>query len=110
MRTKSLSTETLRSRQLGSVLFSMSSTHGKTFPSRSFGSLLSACHLCSTSSPIAQFILMRLSIWLNGFENYHTESEYRTYLIIKVFSFRFVNYFTTLYYYVFVSSIVSEEE
>ena len=53
---------------------------------------------------------MRLSIWLNNFENYRTESEYRTNLIIKVFSFRFVNYFATLYYYAFVSSIVSEEE
>ena len=53
---------------------------------------------------------MRLSIWLNDFENYRTESEYRTYLIIKVFYFRFVNYFATLYYYAFVSSIVSEEE
>ena len=53
---------------------------------------------------------MRLSIWLNDFENYRTESEYRTYLIIKMFSFRFVSYFATLYYYAFVSSIVSEEE
>jgi Calcium-activated chloride channel len=40
---------------------------------------------------------------LNDFENYRTESEYRTNLIIKVFSFRFVCYFATLYYYAFVS-------
>ena len=42
---------------------------------------------------------------LNDFENYRTESEYRTYLIIKVFSFRFVCYFATLYYYYAVFSI-----
>lgn len=41
---------------------------------------------------------------LNDFENYRTESEYRTHLIIKVFSFRFVCYFATLYYYAFVST------
>ena len=40
---------------------------------------------------------------LNDFENYRTESEYRSFLIIKVFSFRFVCYFATLYYYCFVS-------
>lgn len=53
--------------------------------------------------PLLNFILMRLSIMLNDFENYRTESEYRTYLIIKVFSFRFVCYFATMYYYSIVS-------
>ena len=53
--------------------------------------------------PLLNFILMRLSIVLNDFENYRTESEYRSFLIIKVFSFRFVCYFATLYYYSFVS-------
>ena len=53
--------------------------------------------------PLLNFILMRLSVMLNDFENYRTESEYRTYLIIKVFSFRFICYFATLYYYAFVS-------
>jgi hypothetical protein len=47
--------------------------------------------------------LMKLSVWLNDFENYRTESEYRSYLIIKVFSFRFMCYFATLYYYAFLS-------
>ena len=53
--------------------------------------------------PLLNFILMKLSVLLNDFENYRTESEYRSYLIIKVFSFRFVCYFATLYYYAFVS-------
>lgn len=53
--------------------------------------------------PLLNFILMKLSVWLNDFENYRTESEYRSYLIIKVFSFRFMCYFATLYYYAFLS-------
>jgi hypothetical protein len=53
--------------------------------------------------PLMNLILMRISIMLNDFENYRTESEYRTWLIIKVFSFRFVCYFATLYYYAFIS-------
>jgi hypothetical protein len=39
---------------------------------------------------------MRISVILNDFENYRTESHYRTALIVKVFSFRFVCYFATL--------------
>ena len=59
--------------------------------------------------PLLNFILMRISIMLNDFENYRTESEYRTHLIIKVFSFRFVCYFATLYYYC-VMSVVADEK
>lgn len=55
------------------------------------------------SLPLLNFILMNVSIMLNDFENYRTHSEYRTNLIIKVFSFRFVCYFASLYYYAFVS-------
>ncbi|KAG7351314.1 calcium-activated chloride channel-domain containing protein [Nitzschia inconspicua] len=51
--------------------------------------------------PILNFILMRISTMLNDFENYRYESEYRTHLIIKVFSFRFVSQFGTVYYYAF---------
>lgn len=54
--------------------------------------------------PLLNFILWRVSIVLNDFENYRTESEYRTHLIIKVFSFRFVCYFALLYYYAFLSA------
>lgn len=53
--------------------------------------------------PLLNLTLMKISVLLNDFENYRTESEYRTYLVIKVFSFRFVCYFATLYYYAFVS-------
>ena len=53
--------------------------------------------------PLLNFILMRISVILNDFENYRTESHYRTALIVKVFSFRFVCYFATLYYYSFLS-------
>ena len=53
--------------------------------------------------PIMNFILMNISVMLNDFENYRTESEYRTHLIIKVFSFRFVSQFGALYYYAAMS-------
>ncbi|CAB9508405.1 Anoctamin-10 [Seminavis robusta] len=55
------------------------------------------------SLPLLNFILMNVSYVLNDFENYRTHSEYRTNLIIKVFSFRFICYFASLYYYAFVS-------
>ncbi|KAL3921602.1 MAG: hypothetical protein SGILL_002664, partial [Bacillariaceae sp.] len=54
--------------------------------------------------PILNFILMKISVMLNDFENYRYESEYRTHLIIKVFSFRFVSQFGTVYYYAFIST------
>lgn len=69
--------------------------------------LPSALGLCL---PLLNFILMRISVILNDFENYRTESEYRTHLIIKVFSFRFVCYFATLYYYAVLSVDVGTEE
>jgi Calcium-activated chloride channel len=53
--------------------------------------------------PLLNFILMNVSYMLNDFENYRTHSEYRTHLIIKVFSFRFICYFASLYYYSFIS-------
>lgn len=53
--------------------------------------------------PLMNLILMRISVMLNNFENYRTESEYRTHLIIKVFSFRFVSQFGTVYYYAFIA-------
>lgn len=59
--------------------------------------------LLGLCQPLLNLLLMKLSLMLNDFENYRTESEYRTYLIIKVISFRFVCYFAHLYYYAFVS-------
>jgi len=43
--------------------------------------------------PILNFVLMRISVLLNDFENYRTETHYRNALIAKVFAFRFVAYF-----------------
>lgn len=53
--------------------------------------------------PIFNFILFRISIILNDFENHRTESQYRNALIIKIFASRFVAYFAALYYYTFLS-------
>ena len=53
--------------------------------------------------PLMNLILMKISVMLNDFENYRTESEYRTHLIIKVFGFRFVSQLGTLYYYAVIS-------
>ncbi|KAL7572520.1 hypothetical protein ACA910_000344 [Epithemia clementina (nom. ined.)] len=53
--------------------------------------------------PLLNYILMRISVLLNNFENYRTVSEYRSHLIIKVFSFRFVSHFAVAYYYCFVA-------
>lgn len=52
--------------------------------------------------PLLNFLLRRLSLWLNKIENHRTEAEHRTHFIIKVFAFRFVCYFAALYYYSFV--------
>lgn len=52
--------------------------------------------------PLLNFVLRRLSLWLNDIENHRTEAEHRTHFIIKVFAFRFVCYFAALYYYSFI--------
>ena len=54
--------------------------------------------------PIFNFFFTRLAYTLNDFENYRTDTHYRTHLILKVFCFRFVNYFASLYYYLFLTS------
>uniref|UniRef100_A0A7R9ZRJ6 Anoctamin transmembrane domain-containing protein n=1 Tax=Craspedostauros australis TaxID=1486917 RepID=A0A7R9ZRJ6_9STRA len=64
------------------------------------GALPVALGLCI---PILNLILMNVSVMLNNFENYRTESEYRAALIIKVFTFRFVSQFGTVYYYAYLS-------
>lgn len=53
--------------------------------------------------PLLNNIFWRVALLLNDFENYKTETEYRNFLILKVFAFRFVCYFATLYYYAFVT-------
>ena len=54
--------------------------------------------------PILNIILMNLSVLLNDFENYRTDAEYRTQLIVKVFGFRFMSQFGTVYYYAFMAA------
>jgi len=53
--------------------------------------------------PVINFLFRVLAVKLNNFENYETESSYRNNLILKVFSFRFVTYFSSLYYYAFLT-------
>ena len=54
--------------------------------------------------PLLNFLFMTFSKALNDFENHRTESEYRNQLIVKVFAFRFICYFVTLYYYSFLTT------
>ncbi len=59
--------------------------------------------------PILNIILMHLAVALNNFENYRTDAEYRTALIVKVFGFRFVSQFGTVYYYAFMAADISTD-
>ena len=51
--------------------------------------------------PLLDALFSRLARRLNEWENHRTESEYHNHLIAKVFSFRLVNSFCSLYYYAF---------
>lgn len=62
--------------------------------------LLPSC-LYGFMIPLLDFLFGRLANLLNRWENHKTESQYRNRLIAKVFSFRFVNCFVSLYYYAF---------
>lgn len=54
--------------------------------------------------PFLYYIFKEIAIKLNNFENYQTESTYQNHLIVKVFSFRFICMFSSLYYYAFTPS------
>lgn len=69
-----------------------------------FPSVLSLCY------PLLNYLLMKISIWLNEFENYRTESQYRNSLILKVFTYKFGVYFASLYYYSFLITGRSEQD
>lgn len=60
--------------------------------------------LIGLSIPLLNFLLMRLSTFLNNIENHKTESHYRNALIAKVIAFRFVAYFSALYYYAYMAA------
>ncbi|KAG7390984.1 hypothetical protein PHYPSEUDO_006119 [Phytophthora pseudosyringae] len=51
--------------------------------------------------PVLDAAFTRAARSLNNWENHRTESRYQSHLILKVFSFRFVHVFASLYYYAF---------
>ncbi|KAE9351470.1 hypothetical protein PF008_g5918 [Phytophthora fragariae] len=51
--------------------------------------------------PVLDAAFTRAARSLNNWENHRTESRYQSHLILKVFSFRFVHVFASLYYYSF---------
>ena len=57
--------------------------------------------------PLLDWAFTRLARWLNDYENHQTESQFSKHLIAKVFSFRFVNTFSSLYYYAFMHSMLN---
>ncbi|CEG39914.1 Protein required for meiotic chromosome segregation [Plasmopara halstedii] len=65
--------------------------------------------------PLLDAAFTRAARCLNNWENHRTESRYQSHLILKVFSFRFVHVFASLYYYAFaphtqsVSSLKNED-
>eukprot|EP00753_Platysulcus_tardus_P014758 PLAT4453.1.p1 GENE.PLAT4453.1~~PLAT4453.1.p1 ORF type:complete len:397 (-),score=118.11 PLAT4453.1:26-1045(-) len=54
--------------------------------------------------PTLDWLFTALATRLNEWENYRAESHYQNHLILKVFSFRSVNSFISLYYYAFSSN------
>lgn len=53
--------------------------------------------------PVIDQLYTRVARRLNHWENHKTDSSFQTHLILKVFSFRFVHVFASLYYYAFAS-------
>ncbi|CAN0037529.1 unnamed protein product, partial [Ectocarpus sp. 4 AP-2014] len=53
--------------------------------------------------PILYGLCKKLGVFLNNLENHKTENKYRNALIVKVFSFRFMTVFASLYHYAFIS-------
>lgn len=54
--------------------------------------------------PVLDEIFTKLARAMNNWENHPTETRYQSHLILKVFSFRFVHVFASLYYYAFANS------
>ncbi|GLD95464.1 hypothetical protein PINS_up004109 [Pythium insidiosum] len=51
--------------------------------------------------PALDLVFTRLARALTNWENHETETRHQSHLILKVFSFRFVHVFASLYYYAF---------
>jgi len=47
-------------------------------------------------------VYKKVAVWLNNFENYRTDTSYEDALIVKVFSFQFVNSYISLFYIAFI--------
>ncbi|GMF56668.1 unnamed protein product [Phytophthora fragariaefolia] len=60
--------------------------------------------------PVLDAAFTRAARLLNNWENHRTESRYQSHLILKVFSFRFVHVFASLYYYSFAPHASSSDE
>lgn len=52
--------------------------------------------------PVLDFVFTKCARVMTNWENHRTISRYHSHLILKVFSFRFVHVFASLYYYAFV--------
>lgn len=52
--------------------------------------------------PVLDFVFTKWARAMTNWENHRTISRYHSHLILKVFSFRFVHIFASLYYYAFV--------
>ena len=53
--------------------------------------------------PIVDLLFTRLAVRMTTWENWKTQSLYHRHVVIKIFSFRFLNSFLPLYYYAFVN-------
>jgi anoctamin-8 len=53
--------------------------------------------------PLLDQLFTRLAYRLTAWENHETDSAFQSHLILKVFPFRFVHVFASLYYYAFAS-------
>lgn len=53
--------------------------------------------------PVLDYLFTKCARRMNNWENHKTETQYRSHLILKVFSFRFVHVFASLYYYAFAN-------
>ena len=49
-------------------------------------------------------LFQRLAVWLTDFENHRTRTTFMNRLVLKVFSFRFITVFTSLFFYAFSSA------
>ncbi len=53
---------------------------------------------------LLNFIFNKIAVEINNFENHRTEKEYENALIVKVFTFEFINSYASLFYIAFVAA------